>query len=265
MCCKAADPTPAEVVRGTAGVRKGFNVPRMEHRKVRKFKGAGIELNCVDYGGEGRPPMLLVHGGAAHARWWDFVAPALTGRFHVLALDQRGHGDSPWTAQWAYGSRHYAADLEAVTDGWGLGAPVLVGHSMGGHSVMVYAVEHSQRLRAMVAIDSIPAYPEHAISALAAIADRPASIYESLEDALLLPAAARPAAPNSAPRGGAELARSRLTRYRHYRSTRSHRRWPQSPIVRLRSTNRWRTRSPPSGCCPARRWPRPRFCATWRS
>ena len=184
MCCKAADPTPAEVVRGTAGVRKGFNVPRMEHRKVRKFKGAGIELNCVDYGGEGRPPMLLVHGGAAHARWWDFVAPALTGRFHVLALDQRGHGDSPWTAQWAYGSRHYAADLEAVIDGWGLGAPVLVGHSMGGHSVMVYAVEHSQRLRAMVAIDSIPAYPEHAISALAAIADRPASIYESLEDAL---------------------------------------------------------------------------------
>ena len=111
----------------------------MEYRKTRKFRGAGIELNCVDYGGEGGPPILLVHGGAAHARWWDFVAPGLVGHFHVLALDQRGHGDSPWTGQWAYGSRHYAADLEAVIDGWGLGAPVLVGHSMGGHSVMVYA------------------------------------------------------------------------------------------------------------------------------
>jgi pimeloyl-ACP methyl ester carboxylesterase len=128
--------------------------------------------------------MLLVHGGAAHARWWDFVAPALVGRFHVLALDQRGHGDSPWTGQWAYGSRHYVADLEAVIEGWGLGAPVLVGHSMGGHSAMVYAVGHSERLRAMVAIDSIPAYPEHAVAALAAIADRPTSVYESLEDAL---------------------------------------------------------------------------------
>ncbi|MGH7913423.1 MAG: alpha/beta fold hydrolase, partial [Candidatus Binataceae bacterium] len=96
----------------------------MAQGKFRKFKGAGIELNCVDYGGEGSPPMLLVHGGAAHARWWDFVGPALTGRFHVLALDQRGHGDSPWTGQWAYGSRHYAADLEAVIDGWGLGPPV---------------------------------------------------------------------------------------------------------------------------------------------
>jgi pimeloyl-ACP methyl ester carboxylesterase len=156
----------------------------MELRKVRKFKGAGIELNCVDYGGEGRPPMLLVHGGAAHARWWDFVAPALTGRFHVMALDQRGHGDSPWTRQWAYGSRHYAADLKSVIDGWGLGAPVLMGHSMGGHSVMVYAVEHSDRLRAMVAIDSIPAYPEHAVAALGAIAGRPASVYESLQDAV---------------------------------------------------------------------------------
>jgi pimeloyl-ACP methyl ester carboxylesterase len=164
----------------------------MEHLRTRKFKGAGIELNCVDYGGEGGPPILLVHGGAAHARWWDFVAPSLTQDFHVLALDQRGHGGSPWIGQWAYGSRHYVADLEAVIDGWGLGAPVLVGHSMGGHSAMVYAVEHSERLRALVTIDSIPAYPEHAVAALAAIADRPASAYETLKDAVasfrLLPA-----------------------------------------------------------------------------
>jgi len=161
-----------------------FNDSAMEHRKVRKLRGHGIELSGLDYGGEGRPPMLLIHGGAAHARWWDFVAPALTGRFHVLALDQRGHGDSAWSAEWAYGSRHYAADLEAIIAGWGLGAPILVGHSMGGHSAMVFAAEHSDRLRAMVAIDSIPAYPEHAVAALAAIADRPASVYESLDDAV---------------------------------------------------------------------------------
>jgi len=176
-------PTAPQLASGTASAGKGFG-SGMEYRKIRKFQGAGIELNCVDYGGEGGPPILLVHGGAAHARWWDFVAPALVGRFHVLALDQRGHGDSPWTGQWAYGSRHYAADLEAVIDGWGLGAPILVGHSMGGHSVMVYAAAHSERLRAMVAIDSIPAYPEHAVAALGAIADRPASVYESLNDAV---------------------------------------------------------------------------------
>jgi len=156
----------------------------MEHSKIRKFRGAEFDLSCADYGGEGRTPLLLVHGGAAHARWWDFVAPVLRERFHVLALDQRGHGESPWTAEWAYGSRHYVADLAAIMDGWGLGAPVLVGHSMGGHSAMAYAVEHSERLRALVAIDSIPAYPEYAMAELSAIAQRPASTYETLEAAL---------------------------------------------------------------------------------
>ncbi len=150
----------------------------------RKFRGAGIELTCVDYGGAGKPPMLLVHGGSAHARWWDFVGPSLTDRFHVLALDQRGHGDSPWTADWAYGSRHYAADLDAIIAGWGLGAPVLVGHSMGGHSVLVYSVEHSERLRAMVVMDSTPVYPDYAVEQLRAIAARPAPAYDSLQAAI---------------------------------------------------------------------------------
>ncbi len=156
----------------------------MEQPDIRKFRGAEFELSCADYGGAGRPALLLVHGGAAHARWWDFVAPALRQRFHVLALDQRGHGESPWTADWAYGSRHYVADLAAIIDRWGLGAPVLVGHSMGGHSALAYAVEHSDRLRALVAIDSIPAYPEHAVAELAAIAQRPASHYETLAAAV---------------------------------------------------------------------------------
>jgi pimeloyl-ACP methyl ester carboxylesterase len=152
--------------------------------QTRRLAGAGIELNCTDYGGEGNPPMLLVHGGSAHARWWDFVGPWLTDRFHVLALDQRGHGDSPWTEQWAYGSRHYAADLKAVIEGWGLGAPVLVGHSMGGHSAMVCAAENSYQLRAMVVIDATPVYPRHAVEELRSIAVRPAPVYDSLDQAV---------------------------------------------------------------------------------
>jgi pimeloyl-ACP methyl ester carboxylesterase len=80
--------------------------------KTLNFKGAdGNVLTGVDYGGAGRPPVLLIHGGAAHARWWDFVAPALVNSHHVIALDQRGHGDSEWTREWGYGTRHYVADL----------------------------------------------------------------------------------------------------------------------------------------------------------
>ena len=63
-------------------------------------------------------------------------------------------------AEWEYGTRHYIADLDELIDNWGLGAPVLVGHSMGGHNVMVYASRHSEKLRAIVAIDSPADYPE---------------------------------------------------------------------------------------------------------
>lgn len=153
--------------------------------KTYTFKGAdGILLNCVDYGGEGLPPVLLIHGGAAHARWWDFVAPALVSTHHVLALDQRGHGESEWTREWGYGTRHYVADLKAIIAAWGFGAPILVGHSMGGHNVMCYAGLHSETLRAMVAIDSPPSYPDYAVAQLRELAERPARRFDSREEAI---------------------------------------------------------------------------------
>ncbi len=150
-----------------------------------QFKASGdLILNCVDYGGAAHRPLLFVHGGSAHARWWDFVAPALINRFHVLALDQRGHGDSPWTAEWSYGTRQYVADLEAIISGWGLGAPVLVGHSMGGHTVLSYAGQHSDQLHAMVVIDAPAGYPAAAVAALRELAERPSRPFPSLEEAI---------------------------------------------------------------------------------
>ena len=122
----------------------------------------GLVLNCLDYGGRGLTPILFVHGGSAHPHRWDSVAPALTDRFHVLALDQRGHGESPSTPEWAYDTRDYVADLKAIITSWGFGAPVLIGHSMGAHNVLVYAGLHSDTLRAAVAFDSPATYPPYA-------------------------------------------------------------------------------------------------------
>ena len=150
----------------------------------RKFIVNGLTLNCVDYGSEGKPPILFIHGGSAHGHWWDFVGPHFTDRFHALAIDLRGHGDSEWPAEWEYGTRHYIADLDDLIDNWGLGAPVLVGHSMGGHNVMVYASRHPEKLRAMVAIDSPADYPERAVGCLRGFSERPGKRFKSLEEAM---------------------------------------------------------------------------------
>ncbi|MHB8381205.1 MAG: alpha/beta fold hydrolase [Candidatus Binataceae bacterium] len=128
--------------------------------------------------------MLFLHGGSAHAHWWDFVAPAFCDDFHVLALDQRGHGHSEWPADWAYSSEHYRSDLEHVIDSWGLGAPILIGHSMGAHNVLVYAAQSSEKLRAMVAIDTPADYSERAVAFLRTFADKPPRRFASLEEAV---------------------------------------------------------------------------------
>ncbi|MGH7863429.1 MAG: alpha/beta fold hydrolase [Candidatus Binataceae bacterium] len=151
--------------------------------KQLRFKVSGLALNCVDYGGEGLSPLLFIHGGSAHARWWDFVAPAFTKDFHVLALDQRGHGESEWCSEWAYGSRHYVADIDAIIEGWGFGAPVLIGHSMGAHNALLYASMHAEKLRAMVAIDSPLDYSTPAIAFLRSFADKPSRRYATLDEA----------------------------------------------------------------------------------
>ncbi len=151
--------------------------------KAHRFTANGLALNCLDYGGEGKPAMLFLHGGSAHAHWWDFVAPAFVADFHVLALDQRGHGESEWADEWAYGSRHYVSDLDQVIDGWGFGAPILVGHSMGAHNVLAYAAEHSEKLRALVALDPPPDYTKQAVEFLQSIAAKPARRFESLDEA----------------------------------------------------------------------------------
>ena len=75
----------------------------------------GLKLHVQDYGTAGKPQMLCVHGSAAHAHWFDFVASGLNDEYHVLAPDQRGHGDSEWdlSAHPEYNYDRYAADLKS--------------------------------------------------------------------------------------------------------------------------------------------------------
>lgn len=158
----------------------------------RKFAGAGLQINCVDYGGEGHPPLLFIHGGSAFGHWWDFVAPPFTDRFHTLAMDLRGHGESGWSESGDYSMAAYAADVGAMLETWGLGDPVLVGHSRGGLVALTYAASPQAKARALAIVDSLPVSTEELLTWTQSMKTWRPRRYPTLEEACanfrLLPA-----------------------------------------------------------------------------
>lgn len=97
--------------------------------------------------------VVLIHGGAAHASWWDHIGPFLADEQRVVALDLSGHGDSGHRDRYAL--EVWADEATAVTEDGGIaGPPVLIGHSMGGWVALVAAAEHGHRLAGAMAIDS---------------------------------------------------------------------------------------------------------------
>ena len=147
---------------------------------------AGLKLHVQDYGTAGKPQMLCVHGSAAHAHWFDFVASGLTDDYHVLAPDQRGHGDSEWdsAADPRYNYDRYAADLDELTEKLDLRDFILIGHSMGGLVSTVYAATYPGRARAFIMVDSSLDLPADRVASMNAVGSREGSSYESSNEFL---------------------------------------------------------------------------------
>jgi len=150
-----------------------------------KFVGVnGLQLHYLDWGTAGKPPLVLLHGGSAYAHWWDFIAPALAENFRVLALDQRGHGDSDHADLPAYATRHYLSDLHEFLRRLGIQKPILMGHSMGGHNAIIYATQHARELKALILVDTDAAYPEAAVQFLRKLGEKPAKEFASFVEAI---------------------------------------------------------------------------------
>jgi pimeloyl-ACP methyl ester carboxylesterase len=143
----------------------------------------GVRLRYRDWGGEGRA-LLALHGAAAHAHWWDPVAPHLARRLRVLALDWRGHGRSAWPRPPAYRSEDFAGDLRGVIAQLGLRDVVVAGHSLGGHNALAFAAWHPDRLARLVVVDARPHVNLERLRALQRRAPRPSTEFPSLAAAL---------------------------------------------------------------------------------
>ena len=121
-----------------------------EHRSARV---KGCDVRYLRWGDAERPGLVLVHGGAAHAHWWSFIAPLLASEYHVVAPDLSGHGDSGRRP--VYAIETWADEVMACADDSGMQElPAVVGHSMGGLVTIAAANLYGEQLSGAVVIDS---------------------------------------------------------------------------------------------------------------
>lgn len=124
------------------------------------FISQRLKLHYADWGNDGAPPLLLVHGGRDHCRSWDWVAEKLADRYHVIAPDLRGHGDSAWAPDGNYEMGAFVYDLAQLIHQLDLAPVTIVAHSMGGNISLRYTGLYPENVRKLVAIEGLGPSPK---------------------------------------------------------------------------------------------------------
>ena len=115
----------------------------------------GLKLHYLYWNGaDSDTTILLLHGFMGHARVWDDVALTLASRYRVLALDQRGHGDSDWSEGAYYSIEQHFADLCVFIDSLQIEKLILIGHSMGGRNALLYTVCRPEKVDRLILVDT---------------------------------------------------------------------------------------------------------------
>jgi pimeloyl-ACP methyl ester carboxylesterase len=144
----------------------------------------GARIAYRAWGPAGHDGIVLVHGGAAHSRWWDHIAPLLAADFRVVAPDLSGHGDSSHRDR--YGLDLWAEEVMAAAGAGGIdGPPFVVGHSMGGFVALRAGARYGGGLRAVAAVDSpLRDFTPEERAAREGQAFAPQRVYPTAEDAI---------------------------------------------------------------------------------
>lgn len=113
----------------------------------------GASIHYRGWGARGQRGILLIHGGAAHARWWDHIAPLISSTRRIVAIDLSGHGDSGHRS--SYSLDTWVREAMAVIEAAGIiGPPIVVGHSLGGFITMRAIDEFGSHIAGAITIDS---------------------------------------------------------------------------------------------------------------
>ena len=114
----------------------------------------GLRFHFRDWGNDSAQTLVLLHGYTSHARSWDTFARAMCDRFHVLALDQRGHGETQWAND--YAPQRMVEDMDAFVRALRLKRFALLGLSMGGRNAYAYTAQHPAEVERLVIVDIGP-------------------------------------------------------------------------------------------------------------
>ena len=87
-------------------------------------------MHYLEWNPAGSKALVLLHGVTANAWWWEDFARHLPADYRLLALDQRGHGDSDWADD--YSHERHCEDITGFIEQLGIDRTVMVGQSMGG-------------------------------------------------------------------------------------------------------------------------------------
>ena len=125
------------------------------HEPERNFiEVEGARVETLAWGERGKPGLILLHGGAAHADWWSFIAPFFAKDHRVVASTFTGMGRSDWRD--AYVFEQFVREARAAGRKGGAfdaGAPVVVGHSFGGRVAMGLSRDFGDEIIAAVMVD----------------------------------------------------------------------------------------------------------------
>lgn len=131
-----------------------------------------LNLHYVEWGAPGQPSIVLLHGFQSNAHTWDTFSQAMANTYHVLALDQRGHGDTDWAPDGDYTPDAFIRDIVGFIDALNVAPTVLVGHSMGGRHAAMVAADYPDKAAKVVIVDTAAERPP---AILDRMAQQPAS------------------------------------------------------------------------------------------
>lgn len=152
----------------------------------------GSRFHYTEWGEPSAPPVLLLHGVTGHARTWDEEARALADRYRVLALDQRGHGDSDPAPDGDYSTDALVGDVAALVHTLALKPLRLVGLSLGGRVAIAFAARYPEAVERLVVVDIGPELAPAGVGRVGAAMAGSPERFPTLEAALAHVRAANP-------------------------------------------------------------------------